>query len=40
LKKLAATLLGLSAKDIETAVKAGELRELVNDDGDEDQQEG
>lgn len=35
LKKLADTLLGLSAEDIETAVNAGELRELVDDDGDE-----
>lgn len=40
LKKLADTLLGLSARDIETAVKAGELRELVDHDGDEDEPKG
>jgi hypothetical protein len=37
LKRLADALLGLSAKDIEAAVKAGEIREVVNDDGDEDE---
>lgn len=40
LKKLADTLLGLSAEEVETAVKAGELRELVDDDGDEDEPKG
>ena len=40
LKKLADALLGLSAGDIETAVKAGELRELVDHDGDEEDQKG
>jgi hypothetical protein len=37
LKRLADALLGLSAEDIEAAVKAGEIREVVNDDGDEDE---
>lgn len=38
LKRLADALLGLSAKDIEAAVKAGEIREVVNDDGGEDEE--
>jgi len=35
LKRLADILLGLSSEDIEIAIKAGELIEVVSDDGDE-----
>jgi len=40
LKRLANVLLNLSAKDVATAIKAGEIREVVNDDGGEDEETG
>ena len=40
LKRLADVLLGLSVEEIEATVKAGELRELVDHDGDEEDQKG
>ena len=40
LRKLAETLLALSAKDIKLALAAGELRELVAEDGSEKSLEG
>jgi hypothetical protein len=40
LKLLADTLLGMSADEIGTAIAAGELREVVDEDGDENEQEG
>ena len=39
LKHLAAALLGLSAEEIEAAVKAGEIRKVVNDDGEDQDDE-
>jgi len=38
LRELAVVLLGLSADEIEAAVLDGKLREVVTDDGDEDDQ--
>lgn len=40
LKMLAGTLLALSEADIETAIEAGELRELADHDGDENEPQG
>ncbi len=40
LKQLANILLGMSADEIGTAIAAGELREVVDEDGDENEQEG